>query len=131
MITEPRELALFDDPRWIHGLHLFNSHQWYPAHDALEEIWHETYGSLRSLLQGIIQVSVAEYHLENGNYRGATLLMAEGLNHLKSFSYPLHELNLDCLVEIVSRRLFALQSEMVLVDLPYPSLQQTQQPHAK
>ena len=128
MMTEFRDELLLGDLRYTHAIQLFNSHQWYAAHDAFEELWHESQGCLRSLLQGIIQVSVAEYHLENGNFRGSTLLMAEGLNHLKSSSFPGLEIGLDRLINIVCCRLSALQTGTDLVNLPLPSLQPIQLP---
>lgn len=131
MMIESWEKILAGDPRYAHAIQLFNRHQWYAAHDAFEELWHESDGSLRSLLQGIIQVSVAEYHLENGNHRGSTLLMAEGLNHLKSSAYPDRELDLDYLIYSVSLRLSALQAEMDMLTLPLPSLQLTQLPNVE
>jgi hypothetical protein len=128
MMMEFREKVLFGDPRYTQAIQLFNSHQWYAAHDAFEELWHESQGGLRQLLQGIIQVSVAEYHLENGNFRGSTLLMAEGLNHLKLSSFSDLELDLDHLIDNVSLRLSALQAESASVLLPLPSLKQIQLP---
>lgn len=128
MMTDSRGELILGDFRYAHAIQLFNSHQWYAAHDAFEELWHESQGILRSLLQGIIQVSVAEYHLENGNLRGSILLMAEGLNHLKSSSFPALELDLDRLIDIVCSRLTALQTGTDLVKLPLPSLRLTQLP---
>jgi len=127
-MTEFRDKLLLGDLRYTHAIQLFNSHQWYLAHDAFEELWHESQGSLRSLLQGIIQVSVAEYHLENGNKRGSILLMAEGLNHLKSSSFSGLEIDLDRLINIVCCRLTALQTGTDLSNLPLPSLRPIQLP---
>ena len=33
-----------DDKRFENAVELFNSKDWYPAHDAFEELWHETSG---------------------------------------------------------------------------------------
>ena len=30
------------DPRFQQAIELFNSQQWYDAHDVFEELWHET-----------------------------------------------------------------------------------------
>jgi hypothetical protein len=122
MMTDCKAIHLLSDPRFLAALDLFNTHQWYGAHDAFEDIWHESSGELRSLLQGIIQVSVAEYHLENGNTRGAILLMAEGLNHLQTSSYPTEEFAFQAFVGCVGHRLSALQQDGELADLPMPVL---------
>jgi len=79
--TDPEELALMADPRFGAAVELFNQGQWYPCHDGFEELWHETQGSSRKALQGILQIAVAHIHLERGNRRGATVLLGEGLGH--------------------------------------------------
>ena len=62
-----------NEPRYILGMKLFNSCNWYRAHDIFEEIWHETIGPERLTLQGILQIAVAQVHLENGNINGANV----------------------------------------------------------
>lgn len=100
---------LLQSPAFLESVDAFNRHEWYAAHDSFEEIWYETTGQLREFLQALIQISVAEYHLDNGNTRGSILLMAEGLNHLCA-SRSLHtNYDLDNLYKIVRRRLLALQ----------------------
>lgn len=107
-----------------HAIQLFNLHDWYAAHDAFEELWHDAEGDQRGLLQGIIQIAVAEHHLSSGNKRGALLLMAEGLNHL--VSCPLQDacFDLPSLMAIVHQRLTGLQTGLSLVDIPLPKLVQ-------
>ena len=110
------------DDLFTHAISYFNRGQWYAAHDLFEELWHEAMGDLRELLQGIIQISVAEYHLENGNSRGSLLLMAEGLNHLEASHSLDIGYDLASLKDIVSRRLVALQEQLDPADIPAPSL---------
>ena len=62
------------DPRFSQGVALFNAAEWYEAHDMFEDLWHETADPERRTLQGIIQVAVAQLHLQRGNTRGATIL---------------------------------------------------------
>jgi len=66
------------------ALNLFNNHQWYEAHDAFEEIWNSVDGDERQVIQGILQVSVSQFHLSKGNTNGATILLGEGLGRIKS-----------------------------------------------
>ena len=66
------------------ALDLFNSHQWYEAHDAFEEIWNTVDGDERQIIQGILQVSVSQFHLSKGNLNGATILLGEGLGRIKT-----------------------------------------------
>jgi len=73
----------FKDSLFI-ALDLFNSHQWYEAHDAFEEIWNTVDGDERQIIQGILQVSVSQLHLSKGNLNGATILLGEGLGRIKT-----------------------------------------------
>ena len=65
------------------ALNLFNNHDWYAAHDAFEEIWNVVDGDERQVIQGILQVSVSQFHLSKGNLNGATILLGEGLGRIK------------------------------------------------
>jgi len=89
---------------------LFNQQDWYPAHDVLEELWHETSGPERRVLQGLIQVAVAHVHLERANLRGATILLGEGLGRISGPSVDDLGLDLQALRDQVSARLHALQN---------------------
>ncbi len=73
----------FKDSLFI-ALSLFNNHQWYEAHDAFEEIWNSVDGDERQVVQGILQVSVSQFHLSKGNSNGATILLGEGLGRIKT-----------------------------------------------
>ena len=66
------------------ALDLFNNHKWYEAHDAFEEIWNTVDGDERQIIQGILQVSVSQFHLSKGNLNGATILLGEGLGRIKN-----------------------------------------------
>ena len=66
------------------ALNLFNNHDWYEAHDAFEEIWNTVDGDERQVIQGILQVSVSQFHLGKGNLNGATILLGEGLGRIKT-----------------------------------------------
>ena len=113
---------LFETAQYCEAVNSFNSQKWYEAHDLFEELWFEAMGELRELLQGIIQISVAEYHLENGNAKGSVLLMAEGLNHLHTSQSLSIGYDLVFLCDVVRKRLSALQHQMNPTDLPKPFL---------
>ena len=118
---DPEEQALVADPRLAHAIALFNGGDWDACHDGLEELWHETSGRMRPLLQGILQIAVAELHHERGNLRGATILMGEGLGRLQGDLEGGLGLDLDSLRRQVGQRLQALQQQRPLqsLDLPY------------
>ena len=66
------------------ALNLFNDQKWYEAHDAFEDIWNTVDGDQRQVIQGILQVSVSQFHLSKGNLNGATILLGEGLGRIKT-----------------------------------------------
>ena len=68
----------------FYALNLFNNQKWYEAHDAFEEIWNSVDGDERQVIQGILQVSVSQFHLSKGNLNGATILLGEGLGRIKT-----------------------------------------------
>jgi predicted metal-dependent hydrolase len=110
------------EERWQRAIALFNEKQWYEAHDAFEDIWHEAICETRPLLQGIIQIAVAEHHLCNGNLRGSILLMAEGLKCLGNPSSSDLGLDLESFCKVVELRLATLQLGQEMADLPQPFL---------
>ena len=111
-----------NDSRFKIGMKLFNTCQWYKCHDVFEEIWHETGGPERQLIQGILQVAVAQVHLENCNLNGATILYGEALGRLKRFHLANFGLDIEGLSNCVSRRLEILQMGKDLAGLSLPVL---------
>jgi uncharacterized protein len=69
----------------LEGIEEFNRGEFFECHEYLEEAWMQESGRLRYLYQGILQVGVGFYHLENGNWRGATGLLRNGTIRLKEF----------------------------------------------
>ena len=77
------DLESFED-NFLNALNLFNDQKWYEAHDAFENIWNTLDGDERQIIQGLLQVSVSQFHLSKGNYNGATILLGEGLGRIKN-----------------------------------------------
>ena len=120
--SDKQDDSFIDDSRFVVGMNLFNTCQWYKSHDVFEEIWHETGGPERQLLQGILQVAVAQVHLENNNLNGATILYGEALGRLKKFHLTNFGLDIQALSNCVSRRLEFLQIGKDLSDCSLPVL---------
>jgi len=78
-----KDIKTSQDPLLL-ALNLFNNQKWYEAHDAFEDIWNTVDGDERQVIQGILQVSVSQFHLSKGNLNGATILLGEGLGRIKS-----------------------------------------------
>jgi hypothetical protein len=62
----------------IVGIDQFNRGEYFDCHETLEELWVGERGPERNLYQGILQVAVALHHLENGNFKGALILLQGG-----------------------------------------------------
>ncbi len=112
--------SITKDARFKMAIDLFNSSEWYSAHDAFEELWHETYGPERTTIQGFLQIAVAQVHLESGNNTGATILLGEALGRLRRMGTPDLGLDIECLCKCVESRLRILQgkSNTELICLP-------------
>lgn len=57
------------------GIELFNQGHYYKCHDFLEEAWMADESVGRDLYRGILQVGIAYYQIERGNYRGALKML--------------------------------------------------------
>lgn len=70
-------------PAFAQAVAQFNQGDYYACHDTLEALWYDAPEPQRTLYQGLLQIAVAGYHYGRGNYRGATLLLGEGLSRLR------------------------------------------------
>ena len=105
------------------AIKLFNNQEWYKAHDVLEEIWHNTNGLERITIQGILQIAVAQVHLGENNYKGATILYGEGLGRLKTNNLPDLGLDIKLFIEIIEVRFKLLQNQKDIKNENIPYLQ--------
>jgi predicted metal-dependent hydrolase len=71
----PRDLSPDERVAFEKGVDEFNRGFYFECHDTLEEVWTGVRSESRDFLQGLIQVSVAFYHLSNGNLVGAESLL--------------------------------------------------------
>ena len=86
------------DPRYLHGIELFNACEFFEAHEAWEELWQDYQGPSRKFYQGLIQVAVCLHHFGNGNIRGAKKLYQSSRAYLEPYR-PFHEgVNVDKLL---------------------------------
>jgi len=102
-------MSSFPDELWI-GIAQFNSGEFYACHDTLEALWIESPEDDRKFYQGILQVAVGLYHLGNQNWRGAVILMGEGLNRLRTYPSDYAHLELEAFLMDVSELLTLLQT---------------------
>jgi predicted metal-dependent hydrolase len=69
-------------PLAVEGVAKFNAGEYYPQHDLFEEQWVNTSGPVRDLYRAILQVGVAYYQIERGNYRGAKKMLLRSIQWL-------------------------------------------------
>lgn len=72
------------------GVEEFNQQNFYACHDILEAIWVDAEEIDKKFYQGILQIAVACYHLGNHNWRGAVVLLGEGISRLTSYQ-PIYQ----------------------------------------
>ena len=104
------------------ALNLFNNQKWYEAHDAFEDIWNTLDGDERQVIQGILQVSVSQFHLSKGNLNGATILLGEGLGRIKTRTYINLGIDLYSFCQSLEDLLRKLQYKEILDDNDRPFL---------
>lgn len=98
-----------ENPQFQQGLAEFQSGEYYRCHDSLEAVWLETLESEKTFVQGILQISVACYHLTNGNQKGCMILLGEGIKRLKSYLPDYEEVDVKTLVQSSAQFLGAVQ----------------------
>ncbi|MBD2022554.1 DUF309 domain-containing protein [Leptolyngbya sp. FACHB-36] len=94
-----------------HGVEQFNQRQFYDCHDTLEALWIEAFGPDKSFYQGILQIAVALYHLGNQNWRGAVILLGQGIHRLQPYQPDYGGIDVDNLIDEAAQVLQALQAE--------------------
>ena len=110
-----------------YALSLFNDQKWYEAHDAFEDIWNTVDGDERQIIQGILQVSVSQFHLAKGNLNGATILLGEGLGRIKVRTNIDLGIDLKSFCICLDKLLIKLQSKDTLDEKDKPFLRRINQ----
>ncbi|AFZ37393.1 protein of unknown function DUF309 [Stanieria cyanosphaera PCC 7437] len=91
------------------GIEQFNQQEFYACHDTLEALWLEAVEPDKNFYQGILQIAVACYHLGNQNWRGAVILLGEGIKRLSNYQPIYEEIDVASLIEESSQLLQQLQ----------------------
>lgn len=93
---------------WL-AIDQFNQRDFYACHDTLEAIWLEADPDDKAFYQGILQIAVGLYHLSHLNWRGAAILLGEGLNRLAKYEPDEGGIAIDALSESAAVILQAVQ----------------------
>lgn len=92
------------------GVEEFNQQEFYACHDTLEALWMEAAEPEKAFYQGILQIAVGCYHLSNYNWRGAVILLGEGIRRLSYYQPTRYNINVTHLLSESSQLLKALHS---------------------
>jgi uncharacterized protein len=71
------------DERLQRGADEFNAGDFFTAHETWEELWDETVGPQKLLLQGLVQIAAGYAKVETGVRRGAIKLLTRGIELLR------------------------------------------------
>ncbi|MAT58580.1 MAG: hypothetical protein CMF23_11475 [Ignavibacteriae bacterium] len=67
------------------GIYLFNSSNFFEAHDYFEDLWNEAERKDRKFYQALVQISVGSFHLISKNYKGALSQYCKGTSKLIAY----------------------------------------------
>ena len=73
------------DERLQRGVDAFNAGQFFTAHEIWEELWLETVGPEKLLLQGLVQIAAGYAKVESGLRGGALKLLTRGSQSVRAF----------------------------------------------
>ncbi len=91
------------------GVEQFNQQEFYACHDTLEALWMEALEPEKRFYQGILQIAVGCYHLGNLNWRGAVILLGEGIGRLRDYQPDYEGIDVTGLISQSAELLKALQ----------------------
>ncbi|WP_404789823.1 DUF309 domain-containing protein [Altericista sp. CCNU0014] len=92
------------------GVREFQQGRFYECHDTLEALWIEAQEPDKTFFQGILQIAVACYHLGNQNWRGAVILLGEGVRRLSPYQPEYANIDVNYLLDTSSDLLDQLRS---------------------
>jgi|SRR5690348_2243112 len=111
------------DEKFRAGIQLFNSREFFKAHEIWEELWLRAEEPEKTFLQGLIQCAAAFHHYTRGNRNGARSLLEAACAKLESFSGCYRGVNLGALRLAMRGFLDAPANRPRCVPQPLPQIQ--------
>jgi predicted metal-dependent hydrolase len=102
------EAAEIPDPRFLHGIELFNRGEYFEAHEVWEDLWTDCPSADRRFYQSLIQAAVAIYHQQRGNEAGAQRLYQSGRRYMQPYGPRYRGLAVEAFWESVAAFLAGL-----------------------
>jgi uncharacterized protein len=96
-------------PQFWQGVAEFQKGEYYACHDTLEALWIEAQEPDKTFFQGVLQIAVACYHLSQQNWRGAVILLGEGMYRLSTYQPHYSEIDVEYLLDTSAELLQYLQ----------------------
>src|SRR6185312_11521939 len=94
------------------GLRLYNSGEYFEAHEAWETVWLAATEPQRTFLQALIQITAAFEHLKrNDNQLGASRLLSAALRRLVPYEPSFGNVDVDLLRADMRDRLDSLAAD--------------------
>lgn len=118
-IPEPN---LPEREKFRNGVILFNSAEFFKAHEVWEEIWLAAAEPEKTFLQGLIQLAAAFHHYSRGNRAGGQSLAAAALEKLEKFPGDYYGMQLNVLRLAVREWLVAPARGPACVPRPAPTI---------
>ena len=88
----------------------FNEGDYYTCHDLLEDMWMTD--KQNYFLKGLLQMSVAIYHYEYGNVKGARSMMEAAGRYLSGYRPKYWGLNLEKVMDFIEKSLTIIPQEI-------------------
>jgi uncharacterized protein len=95
---------------WLQGVDEFNRREYYACHDTLEALWMDAVDPDKKFYQGVLQIAVGCYHLHNLNWKGAVILLGEGIGRLPYYQPVYAGIDVDRLIRDSHHLLQLLQA---------------------
>ncbi|MGH9709894.1 MAG: DUF309 domain-containing protein [Candidatus Acidiferrales bacterium] len=105
IITKDTE---FEYRKFRQGIILFNSGEFFKAHEVWEELWLVATETDKLFLQGMIQIAAAFHHYTRGNVNGTRSLLEAGSEKLGKFATEYRGTDLNALRGATERWIEAL-----------------------
>lgn len=105
------------------GIILFNSGEFFKAHEVWEEIWLAAGEPEKTFLQGLIQLAAAFHHYSRGNRAGMQLLVTAALQKLEKFPAEYFAINLGALRMAAADWVATPRNHPGCVPVPPPKIQ--------
>lgn len=80
---------------FLEGVDLFNKKSFYDAHESWENLWTEYNLDDALLIQGLIQLSVAYFHITNLNLKGSKNLFNKCIPKLEKYRENLRGIDIN------------------------------------